>query len=483
VLRALTATLSAFAVASGTAGAAQPSVPACALGTSAADLRGFEARALSRAERRLDGGDQARRAFSAGVAAYLYGVAPLSVGETVKRFPANQVISIGRLVEPAVKTVVSPNVDTTYTVGQLDLSGGPLVIDVPDTDGRYYVLQLLDAYSNTFRYIGRRTSGTEAGSYALVPPGFTGDLPGGVKRIESPTPLVWLLGRTLVAGAADLPAVTDLMRGYRVTPLVRWSAGERQAPIVLPAFPANQTRLELPGGLAFFDTLGNFLSANAPPGRDACALRAFAKAGIGPGRSPSADARGAVRRALARAIRYGERLLTRAVERANAYSRARNDGWLVPLGYIGDCGRNYLGRAVIARFALGANTRAETIYPSALSDSRGRPLRGRHRYTLRFPRGELPPVGAFWSLTMYRSDGYLYPNRLERYAIGDRTAGLRRGRDGSLSIFISHAAPAGRRRANWLPAPRGRFRLIMRLYEPRRRALNGDWRPPALERR
>jgi hypothetical protein len=486
-LLALTALAFAAAIASGgppgaSAGVAAPSVAACALGTSAPDLRGFAARELARAQRRVRGGRRARRAFTAAAAAYLYGVAPLSVGQTVQRFPENRMLSIGALVDPTVKTVVAPNVDTTYTVAQLNLAAGPLVIDVPDTRGRYYVLQLLDAYSNTFRYVGRRTTGTGAGSYALVPPAFSGALPPGVRRITSPTPLVWLLGRTLVQGAADLPSVTELMRGYRVTPLAEWSAGAREPPLVLPAFPPNQTRLVLPKGLAFFDALGAYLAANPPPARDACALRVFARAGIGAGRTPSSASDGAVRRALGRAAAMAERLVSRAVARANVYSRKRNNGWLVPLGYVGDYGRNYLGRAVIAKFALGANTPEETIYPSALTDSRGRPLSGHRRYTLRFPPGELPPVGAFWSLTMYDRSGYLNPNAIGRYAIGDRTRGLRRGSDNSLTLYVQRRAPGGRRRANWLPAPRGRFRLIMRLYEPRRRASSGDWRPPPVRR-
>jgi hypothetical protein len=465
------------------AAAQAPSVRACALGTSAPDLRGFAARELSRAERRFGGSAAARRGFATAVAAYLYGLPALSVGQTVQRFPLNQMISIGALVEPTVRTVVAPNVDTTYTVAQLNLAGEPLIIDVPDTDGRYYVLQLLDAYSNTFRYIGRRTTGTDAGSYALVGPGYSGDLPAGLERIESPTPLVWLLGRTLVKDAADLPEVTELMGGYRATPLARWVAGERQAPLVLPAFPANQAALELPGGLAFYDALGSYLAANPPPSSDACALRDFARAGIGPGRAPSTEAQGAVRRALERAPRAARRILSRAVVRANAYSRRRNNGWLVSLGYIGDFERNYLGRAVVARFALGANTREETVYPAAFTDSRGRPLSGSARYTVRFERGKLPPVGAFWSLTMYGREGYLSANGFRRYAIGDRTKGLRRGRDGSLTLYLQHRPPAGSRRANWLPAPHGRFRLLMRLYEPKRAALNGGWRPPPVSRR
>jgi hypothetical protein len=479
----LAAVLGATAAApAGARTAPDPSVPACALGTSGPDMRGFAGPALARAERRFAGRPRARRAFAAGVAAYLYGRPPLSVGLTVARLPANEMVSIARLADPTIRTVVAPNRDTTYTVAHLDLSQGPLVIDVPNTRGRYYVLQLLDAYSNTFGYIGRRTTGTRAGSFALVPPGYGGSLPAGVRRIESRTPLVWLLGRTLVRDEGEIPAVTPLLAGYRVTPLASWSAGVRRPAIVLPRFPPGQTSITLPGGLDFFDSLGAFLRRNPPPARDACALRAFAAAGIGPGRTPSTEATGAARAGLEAAPRAGARLVSAAVRRANAYSRRRNNGWLVPPSYIGAYGRNYLGRAVVARFALGANTRAETVYPAAFTDGRGRPLSGAHRYRLRFERGELPPVGAFWSVTMYEGD-YLYPNPLRRYAIGDRTRGLRRGRDGSLTLFIQHRAPRGAARSNWLPAPRRRFRLIMRLYEPRRPVLTGAWRPPPLRRR
>jgi hypothetical protein len=181
-------------------------------------------------------------------------------------------------------------------------------------------------------------------------------------------------------------------------------------------------------------------------------------------------------------VSAGSRLVTRALAHVNAYSGARNNGWLISQSYIGNYGRNYLGRAGIARFALGANTAPETVYPSAASDSRGRALSGRHRYVLRFRRGQLPPANAFWSITMYDAAGYLHPNAAHRYAIGDRTKGLRRGRDGSLTITISTSRPKGAAGANWLPAPGGRFRMLMRIYEPRRSALNGRWKPPPVER-
>jgi hypothetical protein len=240
----------------------------------------------------------------------------------------------------------------------------------------------------------------------------------------------------------------------------------------------------LPKGLSYLDELGAALADNPPPDGDACALRAFRAVGIGSGLTPSSQSTGPVRKALAAAVKAGPRLVSRAVDRVNAYSQGRNNGWLVTPGYIGDYGRNWLGRAVVAKFALGANTAPETVYPSAVNDSRGRALSGRHRYRVRFARGKLPPANAFWSLTMYEHDGYLHPNPQQRYAIGDRTKGLRRGRDGSLTLTIQHARPAGAAaRANWLPAPRGRFRMLLRIYEPRRSALNGRWKPPPVVRR
>jgi hypothetical protein len=309
----------------------------------------------------------------------------------------------------------------------------------------------------------------------VVPPGFNGSLPAGVKRIQSPSNLVWVLGRTLVQDAADMPAVAELMGGYSFTALDPWIAGERQAPLVLGGFPT-VAPVVIPTGLDYFAALGEILASDPPPKRDACALKAFARAGIGPGKRPTAQA-------LVAAARTGKRIIARAEQRAARHGAARNNGWLLPGPYVGAYGRNYLGRAVIATAALGANTAPETVYPLAVDDVDGRRLSGRHRYTLRFPRGELPPADAFWSLTMYGADRYLVPNPIDRYAIGDRTKGLRRGRDGSLTIYVQRGRPSGAAVANWLPAPRGRFGLALRLYEPRPSVLSGRWAPPPVHRR
>jgi hypothetical protein len=459
--RALTAALLLFAaVSGGTAQAAKLSVPTCALGTSAADLKGFYAKQLAK----LHG---AR--LQAATAAYVYGFAPVSIAQTTQRFPMNSLVSIAALTNPESRTVVLPNHDTTYTVARLQLYPGPRVLDVPNTSGRYYVIQFLDAYSNTFAYVGRRTTGTGAGSYAIVPPGFKGSLPAGVKRIQSPTNLVWVLGRTLVQDEADMPAVAALMAQYRITPLDSWTAGQRANPLLLSSFPV-QPPVVIPTGAAFFAQLSAILESDPPPGHDACAVKTFRQGAAASGST------------LVSAARAGARIIARAERRADRFGASRYNGWLNPGPYIGDYGRNYLGRAVIATEALGANTRRETVYPLAVDDVDGRPLSGRHGYAIRFPKGKLPPNSAFWSVTMYGKDRYLVANPIDRYAIGDRTRGLRRGKDGSLTIYVQHARPKGARAANWLPAPTGSFRLAMRIYEPRRSVLTGRWKPPPVVR-
>jgi hypothetical protein len=456
--------------AASTEGPARPSVPACALGELAAPLRATLPRELAKAQRRFAASvperdrEPAGRTFARGAAAYLYGLAPVAIRETVQRFPRNTLLGIARLATPQSRTVVAPNHDTLYTVSQLDLSTGPLVLDAPATQGRYSVLQLLDGFSNAFAYVGSRDERRRDATVVLVPPGWQGDLPAGVRVVRSPTKLIWLIGRTLA------------------TPLADWTAGRRTLATVIESLPATRATVELPTGVRFFDALGAALAADPAPTRDRCALRAFARAGIGPGRQPSATAGALARRALSAGAAAGDRLVDVAVETLRRVSARRYNGWGVSAPNTGRFGTDYSYRAVIAKVALAANTTREALYPTTDTDSQGRPLNGRHDYVVTFRAGDLPPVRAFWSLTLYNRNLFLHPNSLDRYAVGDRTGGLRYGPGRSLRIYVQHEPPRGVRRANWLPAPSGRFVLYLRLYEPKPAAARGAWKPPTVSR-
>ena len=509
----LAAALTGGLVASSRAGATtRPDLlPDCVYGASAPGLRGFEARVQQHAwayADRLEGVSAtqrrtAARTFAAAEAAYVWGLPLVELHETVRRFRVrNQVISIAGLATPETKNVVSPNVDTAYTVAWLSLTDGPLVVDVPDTHGRFYTFQLMDGWTNSFAYLGSGSTGTRAGSYLLAPPGWAGDVPAGVHLVRSPTRTVWLLGRTLVDDAADAERVKPLLRKFTVTPLSAWQLGTRRPSFVMDEPPPQPPRPPRPTGTDFVAALNKDLTIDPPPGPQACVLEALAPAGVLPpdpspvavhaadqadqlGNPPGSTADTPQNRAVAAGTRAGVRLVAGAADRYRAASSAGNRGWAVMNDrWIGDFGRQFLGRAVIATDLLGANKPRIATYPTSFRDRRGRLLDGRHRYTITFPAGKLPPVKAFWSLTMYKKDNFLYANEIDRYAVGDRQKGLRRNADGSLTIYVQHAKPRrAKARANWLPAPAGSFHLILRLYLPKRSALDGTYRIPPFVRR
>jgi hypothetical protein len=464
------------------AGAAPGGLPECALAGRAADRVTIERltdRQVARYARRTGAGPAARRAYAAGLAAYVYGLPPVMLRRTVQTFPRNAMVSIAKLADESTDSIVAPNHDTLYSVGWIDLSAGPLVLETPPTGGRYAVIQLLDAYTNAAAYVGDGARGARGERVALVPPGFTGALPEGVRAIRMPTPTAWLLGRTLVdADSADMAAGRALLGRYSLTPLADYVAGRRAAPLILDDFPKDRAPVRPPTGPAFFGELDAILSSDPPPAGDRCALRAFAAAGVGPGAAPT-GARGAAVRAAAA---DGPRLVDRLVAVTQAAGRRKGGGWSTSPPDIARFGRDYPTRAVVTRIGLGANTAEKALYPNTSVDTRGRRLRGDHVYEVRFAPGQTPPVNAFWSITLYDDQLLFYDNPLGRFALGDRTPGLRRDPDGGLTIRVSHAPPAAGRRANWLPAPEGRFELYLRLYEPRAAAVSGRWRPPPVVR-
>jgi len=381
----------------------------------------------------------------------------------------NQFYLNQRLATPALK-IPGPNVDTLYGVAWLDLSKGPVVLDVPDTHGRYYAIQLMDAYENSFAYVGRRTTGTGAGTYVIAAPGWRGTIPGGARTIDAPTSVVLALTRTLVRGEADLKAAQDVQSAFTLAPLSDYPDGriagivQTDALSILPKPDHGGT------GRAYFDELSRLVRLYPPRGEERRVFDRLAPLRLGddvaqsPGLS-AATLQTALERALAK------------VKQADVAEDS--DGWRVNYGitsFIADP----LRRAAVNQFGPGANVMAEALYFSASHDSDGAALDGSERYTITFAKGGLPPVAAFWSLILYGADFFLVKNPINRYSINDRSTGLVYGSDGSLRILIQHDRPANT--ANWLPAPAGGFQLILRTYQPTGSLLARTYTVPRIER-
>jgi hypothetical protein len=438
---------------------------------------------------------QAERTFAGAAAAYVYGMPQEILLQTIKGYVHNEIVNVNALATPSTQGVVSPNVDTAYSVAWIDLATGPLVVNVPNTGGRFYTFQFMDAYTNAFAYVGTGSTGTKAGAYALVPPGWSGTLPAGVTEIKSPTNTIWLLGRTLVNGPSDFPAVKQIQDQYELTPLTAWEGGVRMPSVTISSYPAGKKKA-LPTGTDFISTLNQELTIDPPPAADDCALEAMAPAGVVlshptpaqedaadlaniAGMTPSLQENAAATAAIDAGVAAGPKIVAEATSKLLVADAKGNHGWDVLDGSIGTYGTQYLGRAIIGTDYLGANIPSQGIYPVAYVDVAGRSLNGARDYTITFPKGLLPPARAFWSLTMYDSQNYLYANTLNRYAIGNRTSGLHYARNGSLTLYLQHAEPASAApRANWLPAPDGTFHMILRLYQPATAALDGAWKPP-----
>lgn len=381
------------------------------------------------------------------------------------------------------RDVVRPNFDTLYSSAWIDLTKEPQIISAPDTDGRYYLLPMLDMWSNVFASPGKRTTGTRAGHWALVPPGWQGDLPEGVERIPAPTRRVWVIGRTQTNGAADYSAVHTVQDGYRVTALSQWGKDQQPAPFS----PDTSVDMKTPplaqvNGMdaeTYFTMAASLLKLHPPQLTDWSILSRMSRIGIRPGADFNWSALPQdVRAGLTRSTTAGLELMR---TKAPTLAKVVN-GWQMNTDTMGVYGNAYLKRAIVAMVGLGANQPEDSIYPLCVADAAGQPLTGDRRYELHFKKDELPPADAFWSVTMYDAEGYQVANELNRFAIGDRDA-LKYNDDGSLTISIQHENPGADRVSNWLPSPAsGRIGVTMRVYAPRPEALDGRWNPPAIRR-
>ena len=424
--------------------------------------------------------------YTIGVQAYIYGLAPVIMQQTEQAMttmqvpahaPVNHFGHVRQLATPNDTIIVSPNSDTLYSSAWLELGKEPMILHVPDTDGRYYVMQMLDAYTNTFAYVGKRVTGTQEGNYAIVGPDWNGSLPRGVNEIRSPTNTVWVIGRILVNGQNDISNVTALQDQLTLTPLSQYGKPAED----MSGSPGDADKLQPSASaqekLKFFEELRVALKNNPPPKGEEALMAVFGTIGLTRNETPyGSDLIPAVADGLAQAIPVGQEIINSSWKNL----KGNNNGWAYTTD-VGAYGFDYLARAAVAEGGLGANLPEEAVYPKAQTDNEGMPLNGAHNYVIHFEKGKTPPVDAFWSLTMYNASSFmLVDNPLNRYAIGDRTQGLTYNPDGSLDIYIQHDAPL--ERSNWLPAPEGDFYLILRMYEPKAEMLDGTYQIPPVKR-
>ena len=433
-------------------------------------------------------------AHAIGVDAYVYFYSLVTMDvtrrqmtniEPGKKFgfgPTNMFANVPAYPPAEMKAVVRPNFDTLYSVAWLDLTKEPMVVSVPDTSGRYYLLPMLDMWSDVFASPGWRTTGTQAADYALVPPGWSGTLPAGVVRIDAPTPYVWIIGRTKTDGPSDYDAVHKIQAGLKIAPLSQWgktpAAMEAKIDPSVDMTTPPKTQVDtMPAG-KYFAYAAQLLKVNPPHLTDQPIVARMKQIGIEPGKDFDIDKLDpAVQRGLASAPEDAQKLMAWKVA---TLARVVN-GWSMNTDTMGVYGNYYLKRAIVAQLGLGANLPEDALYPLNLGDEGGKPLDGTNRYTIHFDKGATPPTNAFWSITLYDKDGFQVGNSLNRFAVSSWMPFKYNG-DGSLDIYFQNASPGADKEANWLPAPAGPFNLTMRIYGPQSDVLTGKWNPPPVMR-
>jgi hypothetical protein len=401
--------------------------------------------------------------------------------------PPNTFTHLRAFPDHTFTDVVSPNADTLYSTAWLDLRAEPVVLSLPDLGDRYVTMPLLSAWTDVFAAPGSRTSGSAGGDFAIVGPGFTGELPAGVVRIDAPTAMVWLTGRTGTAGTRDYLAVHRLQDGYRLTPLSEFGP---DAPAPRAVAPLSTSEDHTPpvdqvaamDGPTFFGRLAALLVDNPAAAADADAVTRLGLLDVRPGQPVSTiDSWATVAAAQAAGPSGGQARLRQIGTPGGPPAGAdRVNGWSILRG-LGDYGTDYDRRAYVALIGLGANLDADAVYPHATVDDQGRALGGGHSYLLHFEPGQRPPVRGFWSLTVYNDKQFFEDNPIDRYAIGDRDD-LQYTPDGSLDILIQHDEPDPAWVSNWLPAPTGSFNVFLRAYWPQQPVLSGAWSPPPITR-
>jgi uncharacterized protein (TIGR03000 family) len=428
--------------------------------------------------------------------AYVYGY-PLVTMEYTRRVmtntakpegthaPMGQFLRMRAYPNAKFRDVTAPNADTLYSTAWLDLESEPYVLSLPDLGDRYFLMPMLDGWTNVFQVPGTRTTGNRSQAYLISGPNWNGPVPAGLRQLRSPTDVVWILGRTYCTGTPeDYKACHAVMDKYDLRPLSAYG-GEYAPPAgkVNPDVNMKTAVREQVNALSthdYFNLLASLMADNPPAAADAPALARMARIGIIPGANFDASHLApAVGQALADVPKAAFAKIMAHFKQAGT----AENGWEFTTN-TGVYGTDYLQRALITAIGLGANRPQDAVYPTSTTDAAGQKYSGANKYVLHFDKGRTPPADAFWSLTMYDADYFFVDNPLNKYTVSPRNA-LKYNPDGSLDIYIQNQSPGADKEANWLPAPEGAFVLMMRLYHPKQTPpsiLNGTWKVPPVKK-
>jgi hypothetical protein len=435
-------------------------------------------------------------ALAIGTDAYAYGY-PLITMEMTRRVmtnaaepgdnhaPMGQFHHARTYPNASFRDVTAPNADTLYSTAWLDVSKEPYVLSLPGEGDRYYLMPMLDAWTTVFQVPGKRTTGTQAQSYVITGPNWKGQLPEGLTEYKSPTAMVWILGRTYCTGTPeDYQLVHAIQDKYSLVPLSAYGKpyappkGEVDPKIDMKT-PIRDQVDKMDAG-AYFKLMAALMKDNPPAPEDAPMIAKMAKIGLVPGEDfDISKLDPAVAKGLAGAPKAG----LAAIIAEFKTGPTKVNGWEI-LTKTGVYGTDYTNRALVTAIGLGANRPQDAIYPTSIVDGEGQPYSGANNYVMHFDKGEAPPVDGFWSLTMYDPQFFFVANELNKYTVSPRND-LKYNPDGSLDVYIQHKSPGTDKDANWLPAPEGKFVLMLRLYWPKETnpsILDGTWKPAAVKK-
>jgi len=438
----------------------------------------------------------AEAAVSNAIDAYIYGY-PLVTMDMTRKFmtnyatvegnrgPTGQIIRLRTYPAVDDHAVTAPNADTLYTTAWLDVSKEPWIFSIPDMGDRYYLMPMLDGWTDVFQVPGKRTTGGKAQKYAITGPGWSGTLPDGVTEYKSPTGIVWILGRIYCTGTPDDYAkVHALQDKFSLVPLS--SYGKPYTP--LPGEVDNA--LDMKTGVrdqvdaldvnTYFNYLARLMKTNPPGSADAPIVAKMAQIGLVPGQDFDPNKLGAFDKEAIKAV---PKLAQVKIMEYFKTAAAPVNGWMVLTKNIGIYGTDYFQRALVTAIGLGANRPQDAIYPTSQKAADDKEYDGNKKYVMHFDKGQFPPVNGFWSLTMYDASYFFVPNPLNRYTLSARNKFITNP-DGSVDLFIQSDSPGRAKEANWLPAPKAKFIPMLRLYWPKETPpsiLDGTWKPPAIE--